>query len=46
MLTYSLLNTLGCFSRESERLMPASTSARTSLMTAASFLLGVCSSST
>ena len=46
MLTYSLLKTLGCFSIASESAMPASTSARTSLITAASFLFGVCSSRT
>ncbi len=46
MLTYSLLNTLGCFSSASESAMPASTSARTSVMTLASFLFGVCSSRT
>ncbi len=46
MLTYRRLKTLGCFSRASDSAMPASTSARTSPMTPASFLLGVCSSST
>ena len=46
MLTYSRLNTLGCFSSASESAMPASTSARTSVMTLASFGLGVCSSRT
>src|SRR5450756_2124397 len=46
MLTYRRVNTLGCLASASERLMPASTSARISLMTLANFLLGVCSSRT
>src|SRR5450756_211019 len=46
MLMYRRVNTLGCFWSASDRLMPASTSARIALITLANFLLGVCSSRT